>query len=336
MFALGVGALAYASRGSSLAFHPEAGIAWMLFLGLLLLLVPAPLIASRFGDRAEVALVVAFCAFLILTPAVGKPFDPVSFVVAGLVLGFALRSRSRGLGAASFLYAFSPILMAAFVYANLRKLAPVDESWDLDSKLATIDSRMFGPHWTVAAEAAPWWLNDWFAIFYLGYLAFIVVAALVPWLAGRRAEFDDYALAFCLAMYAAFAFYLAVPAKGPYVALADVYAGPLPGGPLTRLNAAIVGRYHYVHDTFPSMHTANSLMALWSLWRAGSRRLFAFFVFAEVNLLASTIFLRMHYTIDLIAGALLAAAIVCLCPHLNRLTRAAEGRGAGERGWLLR
>lgn len=302
----------------------------MLFGVVFLLLVPAPLLAARLGARAELALVALVCVFLVVTPSVGRPFDPVALVVAALVLGFALHSHARGLGAAGFLHAFSPIILAAFVYANLRRLAPVDESWDIDATLARIDERILGSHWTVEAEAAPWWLNDWLALFYLGYLAFPVVAALVPWFSGRRVELEDFSLVFCLAMYTAFACYLAFPAKGPAVGLADLYEGPLPGGPLTRMNAAIVARYHYLHDTFPSMHTANSLMALWSLRRVKSR-LFPFFVFAEVNLLASTIFLRMHYTIDLAAGAVLAAAIVWVCPRVNRLagtTRAAARASA--------
>ncbi len=282
-----------------------------------MLTVAAPPIVMRWGGKVEMWLVYTLCAVLVFAPVVGRAMDPIAFVVAALVIAFALQSRERGLGGAQFIYAFSPILLAAFVYVNLHRLAPVDVSYDLDAQLAALDLRLLGSHWTLATQGTPWWINDWLAIFYLGYLAFPVIAALVPWLTGKREELDDFALAFCFAMYLSFAFYLAVPAKGPAVGLADLYAGPLPGGPLTRMNQVIIDRYHYVHDTFPSMHTANSLMALWSLWRVRSR-LFPFFVFAEVNLLASTIFLRMHYTIDLFAGAVLAAAIVWLCPLLNR------------------
>src|SRR5262249_40885233 len=79
-------------------------------------------------------------------------------------------------------------------------------------------------------------------------------------------------------------------------------------------------------DAFPSGHTALSLLYLvlgWRLlprWRLPLTALTAGIIF-------STVYLSLHYVVDLLAGALVAAVMLLAAPPLHR---ALERRPAGE------
>ena len=68
---------------------------------------------------------------------------------------------------------------------------------------------------------------------------------------------------------------------------------------------------------FPSLHAAVSLVALVYAWRYVRVWFWVLLPFV-LGLWASTIYLRHHYVVDLLAGWLLAPAAVWLAPRLDR------------------
>jgi hypothetical protein len=100
--------------------------------------------------------------------------------------------------------------------------------------------------------------------------------------------------------------YLLVPARGPYLALADFFAVPLAGGVLTEANATLVAIGGNKVDVFPSLHCAASAFIL-AFDRRHSRVRFRLFLAPVAGLWLSTLYLRYHYLVDLIAGFALAA-----------------------------
>jgi hypothetical protein len=100
--------------------------------------------------------------------------------------------------------------------------------------------------------------------------------------------------------------YLLVPARGPYLALADLFTVPLAGGVLTEANATLVAIGGNKVDVFPSLHCAASAFIL-AFDLRHSRGRFRMFVVPVVGLWLSTLYLRYHYLVDLIAGFGLAA-----------------------------
>jgi membrane-associated phospholipid phosphatase len=100
--------------------------------------------------------------------------------------------------------------------------------------------------------------------------------------------------------------YLLVPASGPYLAFARLYGVPLTGGWLTRANAAFVDIGGNKVDVFPSLHCAASAFVLAFDFRH-SRGRFWLFLVPVVGLWFSTVYLRFHYLVDLVAGFALAA-----------------------------
>ncbi len=101
--------------------------------------------------------------------------------------------------------------------------------------------------------------------------------------------------------------YLLVPASGPYLAFARLYSVPLTGGWLTQANAGFVDIGGNKVDAFPSLHCAASAFVLAFDYRH-SRGRFWLFLVPVLGLWFSTVYLRFHYLVDLVAGFALAAA----------------------------
>jgi membrane-associated phospholipid phosphatase len=94
------------------------------------------------------------------------------------------------------------------------------------------------------------------------------------------------------------------PAGGPHLHL--TFDQPLVGTLFTRVMTPVVNGGSNGVDVFPSLHLAVSLYLLGFDWRFNRRR-FWWVLTPCVVLWVSTIYLRYHYFVDLLAGAVLAA-----------------------------
>lgn len=142
----------------------------------------------------------------------------------------------------------------------------------------------------------------------------------------RLAEARLLGAAVAFAVLTCFAIYVIVPARSPYV-MAELrggsaiaaFDGPIPYA--TAAAAVIREWLHenelFKHDCFPSGHTQLSLTVLIGSWRY-HRRSFPFFIVVVGGLIFATLYLRYHYVIDLVAGALLAWLGWWLIPRWNR------------------
>ena len=318
-----------------LAFDPAAARTWTIFGAAWVLLVAVPLLVdfSKSPPWTGHAALAAPCALLVFTPSVRGMLDPLVMTVIAIILAMVYGlGRGRGRFApAEFAYRVSPVLLAALAYANLKRIAPDDPTRSFDPQLAAIDHAMLGVHLSVLTDRVTTpLLTDWFSFHYAAYIAYPVIAALWLFARDERRLFEDFALMFSLGMYLSFLSYIAVPAVGPVLQLAPLYThATLPGAiGVAEAEQALIERYHYLHDVFPSMHTCLSLVAIVMLRRGGSR-LFWPLVFCEVNLLISTVYLREHYTIDILVGGALAVTLLAVCPAINRRWGAAASPAGG-------
>lgn len=114
---------------------------------------------------------------------------------------------------------------------------------------------------------------------------------------------------FCEGLYTVYAVgligYALVPAAGPYVAMAGDFQRPLDGGLLTRIHQAIVACGTNGVDVFPSLHCGVTSFLLFFDRRHAPRRYRLLLVPAAI-LWLSTIYLRYHYFVDVVAGFALA------------------------------
>jgi membrane-associated phospholipid phosphatase len=121
--------------------------------------------------------------------------------------------------------------------------------------------------------------------------------------------------------------YTLLPAAGPWVALADRFAGPLEGGPLTALHDWIVVNGTNGVDVFPSLHCALTAFLLFFDRLHDPARYRRWLPWVAL-LWTSTIYLRYHYFVDVLAGFALAFGALALAGALPRRPEALPRPGA--------
>lgn len=137
------------------------------------------------------------------------------------------------------------------------------------------------------------------------YASFYVIPAttvvVIGWRRGRDAfDFALVTVTFCF--FLSYLGYLLWPTLPPFSYLP--HGGPLQGVWLTEeLHRAIDGAELHRWNCFPSGHTMLSLVSLTLAWRV--RPLFFCMLPVVVLLVFSTLALRYHYFVDVVAGALL-------------------------------
>ncbi|HVV46219.1 MAG TPA: phosphatase PAP2 family protein, partial [Bryobacteraceae bacterium] len=150
---------------------------------------------------------------------------------------------------------------------------------------------------------------------------FIPVVLYVPWriwMQGRAAEFRYMAFLIALGFLVSYIGYLIVPARGPRFLLDHTQHLPLQGLWYFNSMQAILNQLEHAHyDCFPSGHTEITVLACW-LSRSISSRLFRAYFLYTLCIVFATVYLRYHYTADLLAGVLVAVALILAAPRLYR------------------
>ncbi len=239
-------------------------------------------------------------------------------VAAALLLPLATRRlpASRAL-VIRFAVAYLLVLVAFNALGRLVEfLSPDDREWHL----IALDRRLFGgdPTRSLQALAHPALtelLQLVYASFYL--LPVVLGAALARARDWRAFEFSLTAVA--LGFLLSYLGYFLVPARGPERFLP--HGAPLEGVATAAAVRAWIDRVEPVkRDCFPSGHTEIALLVGALAWRFHRS---AFLLLGPVSLLLtfSTVYLRYHYAIDVLAGAALAAAALAATGLLLRPLR---------------
>jgi membrane-associated phospholipid phosphatase len=216
---------------------------------------------------------------------------------------------------------FFPFLLVLVFYETLHDLTPLICHDVVDAQLIAIDRAVLG------VDAAPWLdrfatplLTQIMVTCYLSYFfAPAILAALIYW-SGQRQLFRECLVSLSVVTFLGFSGYLIVPAVGPFVFQHELFPARLPGHGLV-VTETIITRLDqmrgFARDCFPSMHTAHTTVVLAFAWRF-SRRLFVMYLPMALGLYVSTIYLRMHYAVDVAAGFAVAAVAVWSGPRLER------------------
>ncbi|HJZ85665.1 MAG TPA: phosphatase PAP2 family protein [Polyangia bacterium] len=252
-----------------------------------------------------------------LTRTYHIPFLVVIAIVAALR---AAREREHRVRAAvGAVRDFLPFFALIVVYETLHDLTPILRPRTVDGGLAALDRFLFGRDLAVwmTSFASPW-LTRIMVFCYASYFFAPALLGGIIYLYGPRATFRRCMLSVSVASMLGFLIYLLVPAVGPYIYQAAQFPGRLP--------AATPGTHYVVEaidavkgaarDCFPSMHTAHSTLVLLGA-RAFRRVLFWLYLPVAVGLYVATVYLRMHYAIDVLAGFALAGGAWWLAPQLE-------------------
>lgn len=188
-----------------------------------------------------------------------------------------------------------------------------------DLTLANWDSRMWNvdPVFWLSSLQTPA-LVELLQIVYSLFIPGVLGLAILLWWHKSRAEFRYGAFMLAATFLLSYLGYLLLPARGPRLMPYAAFHPPLRGlwtfDFLQRLLDSLEG---VQYDCFPSGHVAAVLVGCYVARRISRRAFYAFSVFASL-IAFSTVYLRYHYVIDVIAGMALAIVIVVAAPRIYR------------------
>ena len=236
------------------------------------------------------------------------------------------QTRSR----VAFIFRSFYILPVGYMlYSQVSNYIPLVNPTNYDLVLAAWDRAIFGVNPTewIYRFANPV-LTEYFQIWYNFFQLMLVPPAIGFFVKRRMRTFRIYIMTLLFGFYVSYLLYFLMPAIGPRFIIHDFYAidKELPGlvltGPFrTLINAgnnitpAMTERptetdpYDFVNrDCMPSGHTMMSVLGLMMAWRYRSKWRWMLLV-GSPSVVISTVYLRYHYAVDVIAGIILAVIV---------------------------
>ncbi|MGH9358499.1 MAG: phosphatase PAP2 family protein [Candidatus Acidiferrales bacterium] len=211
-----------------------------------------------------------------------------------------------------------PFLLILLMYYSLwGKATLMVVTHDRDSMLLAWDRWLFGVEPTIYLQRfiRPA-LTAWMQFAYAFHLYVIPLVACFIYLFRPKERFREMMCGLVVVTFFGILGYLIVPAIGPVYTLRDVYTVPL-SQPLALFNRQIefINFARIQRDCFPSLHVGISFLVWLYAWR-NSKTLFWILSPLILSLWISTVYLRYHYTVDCIAGFILAPLCYALANWL--------------------
>jgi membrane-associated phospholipid phosphatase len=245
------------------------------------------------------------------------PAGYAGMAVAVLLLGRlrATRPESR---VARTLHTWYPLPAVVLVFWSLSFVIPaVNPGGMRDAALITWDHRIFRTDLVELFRRLEHpLLTDALHVLYVVY--FVLPVVLVLPLLRRREALEETIFVLALSFYLCYVGYALVPAAGPRFAIygSNEMNGLLLTQPIRDvINALEPGKA----DVFPSAHAAVTLVVNWLALRH-LPRLGKALVPVTAGILASLVYTRYHYGVDILAGGLWAAVTVLAGTRLHALS----------------
>jgi membrane-associated phospholipid phosphatase len=219
-----------------------------------------------------------------------------------------------------YLHALLPVPIILVLFDSLGDMIPWIRPRSSDDLLIAIDHALFfGHHPTVLLERFIHPLLTTLLQFaYISYYPMAVVLGIVLLSRGKVAEFNEAVFGIILCYYLSYVGYLLVPAVGPRYTLAHLQTADLQASPLVIAIQDTLNRLENTKtDAFPSGHTAIALMTLYYARTMKEKVLNAVLIPVVTGLVLSTVYLRYHYVIDVLAGIGLAGLTVWIAPRIH-------------------
>jgi membrane-associated phospholipid phosphatase len=233
-----------------------------------------------------------------------------------IILAFAFRPSLPG----AFVFRhWYPLPFVALCYREMSIIIASVRGISMDGALAHADLMIWRAHpaiWLERIQTAA--VTEFLQMAYSLFVPSVLLVAFIFW---RRSQFEDfryYAFLITLGFLVSYVGYLFVPARGPRFFLPAFETQPLRGlwlYPYVRTALDVLESAHY--DCFPSGHVEMTVLAWWTSRRISLRlgRLYAVYT---VVIIFATVYLRYHYTVDLMAGLAAAAIILPIVPRLMK------------------
>jgi membrane-associated phospholipid phosphatase len=255
--------------------------------------------------------------------------------VALLVLAASIRYAFRPVGVpavqdvtaetGSILRDWSPFLVFLMLYESFglhtwQAVSAVDK----DALLLRWDTALFG---TTPAVIFDSWIRGWLTqVMVAAYFLHLVLPPVMGLLWYRRnlIIFRQFLLSVLMAGIIGSVGFAFVPAIGPGIAFPSLFQHSLSGAMYQNITG-LMDAARAQRDAFPSLHVGISSIVLWYAWRRG-RTAFAIALPLVIANWISTLYLRYHYMVDVLAGWVTAALAIALAILILRLEKAIRAR----------
>jgi membrane-associated phospholipid phosphatase len=179
-----------------------------------------------------------------------------------------------------------------------------------DDLMIRIDQALFGGHASVWLQEiiSPTLTLFMMVVYYVGYYVYPAVVAVVLYLFRPRAAFREVLLAFLATAFIGYTLYILVPVAGPRFELTHLYHTTFVDK-WTLQQWQDLNRFDY--DCFPSLHTAIPLVVTTIAFRHVRWLGWVLLPFV-LSTVVSTLYLQMHYLIDVLAGIALVPVTVLI------------------------
>jgi membrane-associated phospholipid phosphatase len=270
----------------------------------------------RPSERLTLAALLALSAAVAAFRPAGTA--PRLVLLAGLAAAVVLLARAGGAaGALGLARDFFPVAVVIAIFSLLQPVIEAANPNRYDALFAAADARWLDGLvriWRgVGGRAAP--LTD---ATYLAYLSYYLLPVALGTAArrGGAARLERLAFPVLLAFYLSFAGYFVWPTSGPR--LEGAAEASLGGGPVSEAARAFLRSMEGTTlDAFPSGHTAVSAAAAAAGARLFPRAAPLLLAWAAAIVFA-TVYIHVHYAVDVLAGLALAAGVLLAAPGLAR------------------
>jgi membrane-associated phospholipid phosphatase len=254
-------------------------------------------------------------------------------VLAAAIVAVAVyRTRVDSAKKGFYLSILVTVITVFSIFNSLGALIAGIHTTTFDASLISIDHALFGVHPTVWIERliSPN-LSAFLQFAYISYYFIPLSLGVVLIARGRLREFEEVLFGILLCFYLSYVGYLLIPAIGPRFTLDHLQTGGLQVSPfIEKIQDVLNSLEKNKTDAFPSGHTAVSLMSLYYAWRKREKSLFAVLIPVVTGLIISTVYLRYHYVIDVIAGIALTILTTYLAPILFAALSRRDGKTGGR------
>ena len=219
-----------------------------------------------------------------------------------------------------FLRETLPFAFCISIYTNMHDMVHLVNPIDVDASLIAWDDYLLGFQPAIYLEPfiTPE-LTDFMYFSYSSFLIYILLFTMYLYVKKKKVAFRETLVSVILTFYIGYVGYVIFPAVGPKFTMSHLFETSLSGTFITdRLSFLMnyeISEYTR-RDCFPSLHNGVIFLILLFAFKHEKIYAYLFFPFA-IALFISTLYLRYHYFVDMIAGFLLAIIIFYLGPVMN-------------------
>jgi membrane-associated phospholipid phosphatase len=231
--------------------------------------------------------------------------------VLALILGIVTFQDKLQNGVFKFIRLFYPFALLGFIYSETDALNNVLLP-NLDPIVAKYEAAIFGGHPSIwFYQAIPWkWFIELMNLSYFSY--YVLIVGICLWLYFKKSAYTNYAIfIICCTFYLYYIIFILIPVVGPQF----YFEPPFNKIPDAYLFSKIMNLIEVIGErptaAFPSSHVG-IVCVLWYLAIKYSKPLLKWYIILGILLILSTVYIKAHYVIDVIAGILSAPALYYL------------------------